>query len=189
VEDSADTNPPSTPANVTATVLVDDTIDVGWDASTDNVGVTEYRVLRNLVEVALVPGDETSTNVDLGDGTHWIQVQALDAAGNESFRTAPVQVDVAGNEPDTSPPSTPGNVKAVVQPDDSILVTWTASSDNVGVTEYVVLRNLVEVGTVPGTEVQSVIESLGPGDHYMQVKALDAAGNESFRSAPVMVTI
>ena len=40
---------------------------------------------------------------------------------------------------------------------------WTASSDNVGVTEYVVLRNLVEVGTVPGTDLQAVIEGLGPG--------------------------
>ena len=184
-----DTTPPSTPGDLDAVVLPDGTIDVSWTASTDNVGVTEYRVLRNLVEVVLVPGDQTSTNVDLGDGTHWIQVQALDAAGNESFRTPPVRVEVVGTQPDTSQPSTPGNVADRSPPDGSILVTWTASSDNVGVTEYVVLRNLVEVGRVPGTELQAVIEGLGPGNHYMQVKALDAAGNESFRSPPVLVTL
>ncbi len=184
-----DTVRPSTPGNLAATALPDGTIDVSWTASTDNVGVTSYRVLRNLAEVQLVPGTETATNVDLGVGSHWIQVQALDAAGNESFRTPPVNVVVVVAGSDGSPPSTPGNVDAVAQPDGSILVTWTASTDNVGVTSYRVLRNLVEVGLVGGAETQAVIAGLGAGNHYMQVQALDAAGNESFRSPPVLVTI
>ncbi len=184
-----DTTKPSTPGNLAAVVLPDGTIDVSWDASTDNVGVVSYRVLRNLVEVAMVPGTETATNLDLGPGSHWIQVQALDAAGNESFRTPPVNVVVVVAGPDTTPPTTPGNVAAVAQPDGTILVTWTPSTDNVGVASYRVLRNLVEVDLVDGAETQAVIAGLGAGNHYMQVQAIDAAGNESFRSPPALVTI
>ena len=127
---------------------------MSWDASTDNVGVTGYRVLRNLAEVVVVPGAETATNLDLGAGSHWIQVQALDAAGNESFRTPPVNVVVVIAGADTTPPSTPGNVTAAAQPDGSILVTWTPSSDDVGVDSYRILRNLAEVGLVDGAENQ-----------------------------------
>jgi len=58
------------------------------------VGVTGYRVLRNLAEVVVVPGAETATNLDLGAGSHWIQLRALDAAGNESFRSPPVLVTI-----------------------------------------------------------------------------------------------
>ncbi|MGB0114691.1 MAG: hypothetical protein WBP59_15845, partial [Ilumatobacteraceae bacterium] len=59
----------------------------------DNVGVASYRVTRNGVEVLVVPGTQTSGSVvGLGTGTHYVQVQAFDAAGNSSWRTASVVV-------------------------------------------------------------------------------------------------
>jgi chitodextrinase len=186
-----DTQAPRTPTNLTAVALPDGSIDVAWTAATDNVGVETYLVYRNGVLVATVPGADTTTNLALGTGNHYIQVRAVDAAGNESFKTPPVLVNVAagGPGPDSSPPSSPQNVTAVAQPDGSILVGWTASSDNVGVTGYRIMRNLVEVATVDGTETSATVTGLGAGNHYMQVQALDAAGNESFRSPPVLVTL
>ena len=89
-----DVTPPSFPTNVVAVVEADQTITVTWTGSTDDVAVASYRVLRNLVEVDLVPAPVVTTNLDLGTGDHYIQIQAIDTSGNESGRTAPVLVSI-----------------------------------------------------------------------------------------------
>ncbi len=182
-----DNQPPSTPQNLTAVVLPDDSVDLSWDASTDDVGVDRYLVLRNGVELVVVPGDQTSVNLpDLGPGPHWLQVRAVDAAGNESFKTPPVRVDIGG--PDTQRPTQPGSPAAEVDADGLITFSWTASSDDTAVTGYTVRRNLTEVMTVDA-DTLSVVLDLGEGTHYLQVEAFDAAGNVSFRTSPVMVVV
>ncbi len=182
----ADSVRPSTPRDVVGTVAANGSVDVTWTASTDNIGVSSYQVLRNGVEVAVVDGQTTTANVPgLGTGAHFIQVRAVDAAGNESFKTAPVRIDIAAA--DIQRPSTPQGLTAVAQADGTITVTWTASTDDVGVTSYRVLRNLAEVAVVDGNTVTASL-TLGAGTHFIQVQALDAAGNESFRTAPVQIT-
>jgi hypothetical protein len=90
-----DTQRPSGPRDVAAVVLANGTIDVSWSASRDNVGVVSYRVLRNNVQVVLVPGTQLSVNLStLGSGTHYIAVEALDAAGNVSRRSVSIRADV-----------------------------------------------------------------------------------------------
>ena len=61
-------------------------IGVRWDASSDNVGVTGYRIYRNGTRVATTTA--TSYNVTgLACGTSYtIGLTAIDAAGNESNR-------------------------------------------------------------------------------------------------------
>ena len=62
-------------------------IATSWQASTDDVGVTGYRVYRAGVSVAVVPGT-TYTFTGLACGTPYtLGVEALDAAGNASART------------------------------------------------------------------------------------------------------
>jgi hypothetical protein len=162
---------------------------VTWTASRDNVGVARYVVTRNLVEVAVVPGDQTATTLNLGFGTHYVQVQAFDAAGNASWRTPSVTAIVVPPPAlDTSNPSTPRDLAAVVRPDGSIDVTWTASRDDVGVVRYVVMRNLVEVAVVPGDQTATTL-NLGPGTHYIQVQAFDEAGNGSWRTPSVTAIV
>jgi hypothetical protein len=184
-----DTENPTTPADLTGVVdTADNSIDMTWTASVDNVGVDFYEVRRNGVVIATVDGSNATANLSgLGEGNHYIQVQAFDAASNASFKTPPTMITIAGG--DTVNPSSPEALVAVVEADESITLTWTASTDNVGVTGYRILRNLDEVGIVAGNETTANIAGLGSGDHYMQVQALDAAGNESFRTSPVLVTI
>lgn len=184
-----DTENPTTPADLAGVVIpADNSIDMTWTASTDNVGVDVYEVRRNGVVTATVGGAITTVNLPgLGEGNHYIQVQAFDAAGNASFKTSPALITIEGA--DTVQPTTPADLAAVVEADESITLTWSASADNIGVTGYRILRNLVEVGLVAGNDTTVNIAGLGSGNHYMQVQALDAAGNESFRTAPVLVTI
>src|SRR5262249_37759452 len=50
------TTPPSAPSNLTATAVSSSRIDLTWRASTDNVGVSGYRVFRGTTQVASLIG-------------------------------------------------------------------------------------------------------------------------------------
>jgi hypothetical protein len=80
----SDTQAPSTPTGLTVTATTKTTVSLRWNASTDNVGVTGYRIYRSGA-VALTTASTTATVGGLTCGRiHWLEVQALDAAGNAS---------------------------------------------------------------------------------------------------------
>lgn len=83
-----DTSAPSTPTGLTPVAASDSRIDVYWNSSSDNVGVTTYKVYRN----GSLVGSPTLTNYsDIGLGastTYTYTVSACDAAGNCSPQTA-----------------------------------------------------------------------------------------------------
>uniref|UniRef100_UPI0014388CC2 alpha-amylase family glycosyl hydrolase n=1 Tax=Paenibacillus sp. HB172176 TaxID=2493690 RepID=UPI0014388CC2 len=80
-------------------------------------------------------------------------------------------------------PSAPGNVTAQVQSASSIAVSWTASTDNIGVTGYEIYRNGALVGTSASTSYTD--NGLAGSTSYVYtVKAVDAAGNRSDFSNP-----
>jgi hypothetical protein len=81
----ADTTPPSSPANLVATGT-SDTIELTWNASSDNVGVAAYDVYRDGSLLATKPGGTTShSDTTAATGvTYTYEVRARDAAGNVS---------------------------------------------------------------------------------------------------------
>ncbi|KUP26002.1 carbohydrate binding domain-containing protein [Paenibacillus sp. DMB5] len=88
---------------------------------------------------------------------------------------------------DTVAPTVPGNVTATVQNASSAKVSWTASTDNVGVTGYEIYRNGVKVGTSATTSYTD--SGLAAQTSYSYtVKAFDAAGNLSALSAAALIT-
>ena len=56
ITSSADTAPPSVPGGLTATAASSSRINLDWSASTDNIGVTGYRVYRNGSQVGTATG-------------------------------------------------------------------------------------------------------------------------------------
>lgn len=177
-----DTQVPSVPTNVTATAVSAISIQVSWTASTDNVGVTGYKIFRNGTQV----GTSTTTSYTSSglspQTTYSFTVSAYDGAGNNSAQSSPpaVATTPAG---DGQAPSVPTNVAAAPQSTSSILVTWTASTDNVGVTGYKVYRNGTQVGTPTGTSYTDT--GLNPNTTYSYtVSAHDAIGNNSAESSP-----
>ncbi|MGV8968640.1 MAG: fibronectin type III domain-containing protein [Cellulomonas sp.] len=98
------------------------------------------------------------------------------------------QLALTGAPPaDTVAPSVPAGVSAVASGSTSVSVTWSASTDNVGVAGYRVLRGGVAVATVPGTSFAD--SGLTPGATYSySVVAFDAAGNASAPSSTAAVT-
>jgi chitodextrinase len=82
--------------------------------------------------------------------------------------------------PDTTPPSTPGNFSATAAGSSTIQLTWTASTDNVGVTGYEIRRDGVLIASPTGTATTFTDTGRTPGVTYgYSIVARDAAGNTS----------
>ncbi|MFI5734852.1 glycosyl hydrolase family 8 [Kribbella sp. NPDC051587] len=92
-----------------------------------------------------------------------------------------------GNPGDTTPPSTPTGLAATGTTSSSVSLAWNASTDNVGVTGYVVYRNGTEVATSAGTTYTDTGRTASTSYTYT-VKARDAAGNLSAVSNSVTAT-
>lgn len=88
---------------------------------------------------------------------------------------------------DTVPPTTPTGVSATATSSTSVSMTWTASTDNVGVTGYTVLRNGTPVGTALNPTFTDTTASPSTTYSYT-VTARDAAGNVSGSSAAASAT-
>jgi len=84
-----DTEDPTVPTNVVAADTGTTTMSVTWSASTDNVGVTGYKVYRDSVLIySNVTGTSFSDSGLTADTQYSYQVSAHDAAGNESALSA-----------------------------------------------------------------------------------------------------
>ena len=92
---TSDTTPPTAPANLTATAVSPSQVNLSWNASTDNVGVTGYTVYRNGSPIATTSGANTTSYSDTSVAaatTYTYTVDAIDGAGNHSPPSGPVSV-------------------------------------------------------------------------------------------------
>ncbi|GAA0583671.1 peptide ABC transporter substrate-binding protein [Kribbella sandramycini] len=93
----------------------------------------------------------------------------------------------SGSGGDTTAPSVPGGLRSTGTTASSATLAWNASTDNVGVTGYVVHRNGEAVATVTGTNHTDSGLSASTSYSYA-VRAHDAAGNQSGPSSALNVT-
>jgi len=177
--DWLDWQAPSAPTGVSAAQSVG--VNLEWSASADNVGVSRYVVYRN---GSLIGTSPTTSFTDASPpvGLNAYTVYAEDEAGNRSPGSAPSVVTVL----DLDAPSAPTNVSAI-QGSGGVNLEWSASTDNVAVSRYVVSRDGSEVGAGPITVFTD--STATAGQHAYTVYAEDEAGNRSPGSAPAPVTV
>ena len=209
--EALDVTPPTTPTSLGATQAAGSTtVHLTWGASTDDWFVNGYGIYRDGVRIRNVgPTVLSYDDVNVPSGNHTYAVDAVDNAsplkvnfapipnnpnstdpiiqgeewGNRSPQTAPVPVQ----QPDVLPPTVPANLTAVVQPTVGINLTWSPSTDNVGVASYRVYRGGVQIANVTTTAFTDPVTALGT--YAYTVDAIDGAGNASAQTAPVSVTI
>ena len=87
---SGDTQPPTVPANLTASAVSSSQINLSWSAASDNVGVTGYALYRNNAFLKDVSGTSTSDTGLAAATSYSYYVRARDAAGNVSANSAAV---------------------------------------------------------------------------------------------------
>lgn len=181
-----DTQPPTIPSGLVSSNVTASGAKLTWTASTDNVGVTGYSVSRNTVVIQTVNA-LTFTDSGLSAATAYqYAVRAVDAAGNSSS-PASLTVTTTGGS-DVQAPTVPANLVATNITTTGFTLSWSASTDNVGVAGYNVKRGTVAVTPSPtGTSI--TVTGLAAGQSYqMTVQARDAAGNVSGWSSAYGVT-
>jgi chitodextrinase len=178
-----DEEPPTVPANLRSPVQSETTIDLAWDAATDDIGVTGYLVHGSFGSTP-VSGTSTVVSGLAIDTSYGFQVSALDEAGNESDWTSVLTVSTL--PPDTQAPTQPQNLRSTAQTGSTISLAWNASSDDRGVAGY---RVYGPSGSTDVAGTSHVVTNLSPLAEYgFQVSALDAAGNESALTPVLLVS-
>jgi endonuclease I/chitodextrinase len=178
-----DTQAPSIPNSLTANTIAETSFSLTWNASSDNVGVTDYDIYKNGTYLATTAS--TSYNVTgLSASTSYsFTIVANDAAGNSSANSNALNVTTI----DTTAPTTPSNLTASNTTQISTDLTWSASTDNVAVTSYDIFKD----GTLLASTVTTSYSVTGlttSTNYAFTVKANDAAGNTSVSSNTVNVT-
>ena len=189
-----DATPPSVPGALTATSPAQrGQVNLSWNASTDNVGVTGYRIYRNGQFLTSPTGTGTSfTDLTVAPAsTYTYQVTAIDAAGNESAQQTTAASVTTTGPADTAPPTQPGNLTASAPASNTVNLSWTASSDDVRVLGYKVYRNSTLLKQTPFVDDATTFQDqdAAPGTTYTyQVEAVDAAGNPSTKASVTVTT-
>lgn len=184
-----DPQAPSVPGGLSAASLTQISFTLNWTASTDNVGVTGYEVFRDGTRIGTPTGNSLNVAGLVANTTYSMTVRARDAAGNFSQPSAALRVTTRSVIPDTTPPTVPTALRSSSLAATGFTLTWTESTDNVGVVSYEVLANGTSRGTVnhPATTLNTT--GLAPSTNYsVTVRARDAAGNVSGSSGPISVT-
>lgn len=111
------------------------------------------------------------------------QFQSI-AGQTEDFGSIPCQ-----GKADKVAPTAPTGLTAKAVSGRETALSWTAATDNVGVTRYQIVRNGAVVATAPGYQTSYSDTTVAAGTRYQySVVAEDAAGNRSAASEPAAVT-
>jgi chitodextrinase len=181
----SDTTPPTIPGTVSLTSQSNVEISFTWVPSTDNVSVTSYEITRNGVVLGQSPTNYFIDGGITSGNTYAYTVRALDSGGNTSEWSSPLEVTVESQ--DTTAPSVPQQLTLNSMSNTQVALTWTAATDNVGVTGYQVARDSVALGQTATTTFIDTTTSAGSTYTYT-VQAMDASGNVSGWSQPLQAT-
>ena len=144
--------------------------------------------ILNLTGITQISGGYQHAAVLKSDGTVWSfgrnnYGQLGSYVGDYSLTPVQIQIGLV----DTTPPTAPTSLASSSATASTATLTWTASTDDVGVTGYDIYRNGTEVGSSTTTTYTDTGLTAGTTYSYT-VKAKDAANNESDASNTASVT-
>src|SRR5262249_47027931 len=122
------------------------------------------------------------------------RVRATDAASNRGSYSDVASATTQAAPPDTQAPTPPGTPLPTVQGNSQINLSWPSSTDNVGVTSYLLERcqedgctSFAQIAAPIGTSYSDLGLAAATSYSY-RVRATDAAGNPSDYSAVASAT-
>lgn len=183
---SADTTPPSVPTGLAATLASATQVNLSWNASTDNVGVTGYNVFRNGTKVA------TSTSTSYQDAslaagtTYTYAVSAYDAAGNTSAQSSSVSVTTPAAPKVTI--SSPAN-GTVLKGNTNLNIAASASDGSSSIASINITAGGTTLKTCTNTSSCSTswrTQSISPGTHVISATATNTFGQKTSTSVTIV---
>ena len=190
-ESEQDTEPPSIPTGLTVVSTGENFVAFKWNPSTDTggSGLGGYKIYRGPNEIATVDASTTTyTDSGLEPDTEYVyHLRAFDNAGNYSDFSEALVTRTKPHEEDTIAPSVPQNLQAQTIDDNSIKLTWNASTDTggSGLAGYRIYREDknnygTAIAFVDKNTTEYTNTGLQPGTTYRyKIKAIDNAGNLS----------
>ncbi len=178
-----DTTPPSMPLLASPSFNpATHTVALAWVASSDNIQVDHYVVLRDGVPLGVTDATTFTDPVPPQHAQLSYSVRAVDTNGNTND-SAPAPLVT----PDWTPPSAP--LPTFSLEGTTVVLRWPPATDNVGVVAYEVLRDDASQGTMTAAVRQFRDTRYKPGVvHAWRVVALDDA-RLATSSAPIIRTI
>ncbi|MEY9962749.1 fibronectin type 3 domain-containing protein [Streptacidiphilus sp. MAP12-16] len=176
---------PAVPTGLTVGSVTSSSVPLSWSEPSGTDPAASYRVYEGSTVVAT----STSTSATVGGlaagSTHTYAVSAVDAAGVESARSAPVSATTSAGGP-TAPP-VPTALAVTGTTNSAVALGWSEASSADPAVSYRVYEGSTVVAT--STTTSATVGGLAAGStHTYAVSAVDAAGVESARSAPVSAT-
>ncbi len=190
-EDPATAQPdsvaPSVPTNLRVVTTTTSTVNLAWNASTDDMGVVGYYIYRGGIKVGSTSGTTYADNSRTPGTTYSYQVSALDTSNNESGKSATVS---ATTQPLTdNPPSI-----AITSPSAGATVSGTTNinataTDDKGISKvdfYVDGIDLYSDTSAPFSYSWSTTRYTN-ASHIVRVRAYDTASQYADSSITVNV--
>ena len=181
---SSDTEAPTPPTNVTASNNSTTTIDLSWNASSDNIEVTGYNVYVD----GILNNQTANTTIqvlELKPSTNYaFTIEARDMVNNKSEKSTVVN---SATLEDNTAPSVPTNVVASTISGTTFKLNWNTSTDDTAIDSYdIFIDNVLNATT---TDLSYTVTDLTSSTTYVAtVSAKDAAGNTSAKSTALNVT-
>lgn len=175
----SDTENPTAPTGVKELAKTETSITIGWKESEDDIGVAGYKIYRNEKEIGKVNGSSKEmkyTDTGLVPGMEYeYSVKAYDLAGNTSSSSEKISVKTIE---DTTPPTTPTELKITMKTPTLVSLQWKQSTDNYMVEGYNIYRDGEIIGTTDKTVFTHNFEDTEISCNYVVI-AVDKFGNLS----------
>ena len=156
-------------------------VTVSWNGSDVTCGIDHYEVRIDNGSWINVGTNTSYDFTGLSDGSHTVDVKAIDNATNEAADSISFIVDVT-----TPTVSITSPADGALFNTSSVGVIWTGSDDTSGIEHYEVSIDSGSWINV-GTNTSYSFTSLQDGSHSAEVKAIDNAGNENSTSVTFTV--
>lgn len=178
-----DTTAPTAP-NLSASGTTSVSTILSWTGASDNISVTAYDIYNNGILLTTVTASPYTVTGLTPSTTYNFVVKAKDGSGNISVDSNSVSVTTLA--PDTIAPTAP-TLTASGTTNSSTILSWSGSTDNVGVTTYEIYKDGTLLATI-NTSPYTVTGLTASTNYTFSIKAKDAAGNISSASNSVNIT-
>ncbi len=182
----SDTILPEAPIDLSASDIASTSFILTWSTSADNDSVVGYNVYKDNSLIATTTGiTETISELTQGS-TYSMTVRAKDRSGNLSVASSELFVTTLASSDFVAPTIPIGlTVDRIGQINFSI--SWTASTDNVGVSVYDIYLDGALIMSTPNT-FYTVTNLIATTDYSVVIKARDTVNNNSAPSSALLVT-
>lgn len=183
-----DTTPPNNVQGLAVDSVTYNSVSISWTGNTDT-DLEGYKVYLDGVLNATLGIQDSYTITSLAQNTSYnIRVTAYDTSGNESAFASATEVTAQTSVQDVTPPTKPTNLSAGLIGFTQVIISWTASTDNIGIDYYrVYVDDIVQIPSDANTTY--TITGLQSNTQYtINVDAVDTSGNPSALSDDLIVT-